>query len=490
MKKQLYIFVLSIFFSIVAEAQLPNGSTAPDWTLTDIYGNEHTLYSYLDDGYTVVLDFSATWCSPCWDYHTSGELESLFIEHGPAGMANVSDDTTDDMMVFMIEGDEETTLDELNGIGSGTMGDWVTGTPYPIIDDHTITDLYELSFYPTIYTICPDRTISINGVIDAEEHYANIVNCGIALFATDMGIVGLESGTQMCGTDYVPTLKIVNYSLDNIVTSATITASQDGTVISSYDWSGSLETYENDVFDMPEISGLNPSVPVSFAIAVEGDMNAANDVIEVNLISVGTSVTITLDILTDNYAIDTSWEIKDESDVVVASGTDYQDNTLTSEEITLPAIGCYSFTLYDEFGDGLCCANGEGYYELKDEDGIVILSGGQFSTTFDFIYEVTDRFENDEVLGVEEFSPFTSLSIYPNPVKETVNLSFEILESLDTTVEIFNILGEIIIEHDLGTLSAGSQLVTLDLLGVESGVYLVSISSEGNNSTRRITVTK
>ena len=53
------------------------------------------------------------------------------MNHGPAGMPNVSASTTDDVMVFFIEGDES-SLAALQG-GSGSQGDWITGTPYPII---------------------------------------------------------------------------------------------------------------------------------------------------------------------------------------------------------------------------------------------------------------------------------------------------------------------------------------------------------------------
>jgi hypothetical protein len=33
-----------------ATAQLDDGSIAPDFIATDIYGNEHHLYSYLEQG--------------------------------------------------------------------------------------------------------------------------------------------------------------------------------------------------------------------------------------------------------------------------------------------------------------------------------------------------------------------------------------------------------------------------------------------------------
>ena len=83
--KQFFSLMAAAMISFGAFAQLPDGSIAPDFTATDIYGVEHNLYSYLDSGYQVILDFSATWCGPCWSYHTSGVFSDLNATYGPAG---------------------------------------------------------------------------------------------------------------------------------------------------------------------------------------------------------------------------------------------------------------------------------------------------------------------------------------------------------------------------------------------------------------------
>src|SRR5262245_13545980 len=145
MKKQLIGLLGGVALSLGlmnANAQqgwLPNGNFAPDWTLTDINGNSHNLYSILNQGYTVYLDFSATWCGPCWAYHTGrlhgtggvGSLHKLWEDHGPAGQPGVSPATTNDCYVFFIEADGYTNtacLYGASGCNGTTQGNWVAGT--------------------------------------------------------------------------------------------------------------------------------------------------------------------------------------------------------------------------------------------------------------------------------------------------------------------------------------------------------------------------
>ncbi|MDX1409478.1 MAG: redoxin domain-containing protein, partial [Saprospiraceae bacterium] len=149
----LYSALIACALSTAGWAQLSDGSTAPNWTLTDIDGNTHTLYDYIDQGKTVVLDFGATWCAPCWSYHQSGALDYFWNTKGPEG--------SDESMVFWIESDLSTGWQDLIGATGASQGDWVSSTPYPIIDVTTsaVPDAYNINYYPTLYKICTDYKI-------------------------------------------------------------------------------------------------------------------------------------------------------------------------------------------------------------------------------------------------------------------------------------------------------------------------------------------
>lgn len=155
MKSTFLLVIALIFKANLLFAQISDGATAPDFTFTDLSGNTQNLYTYLNAGKYVAIDVSATWCNPCWNYHTSGTMDSLYNLHDIPG------DQT--WKVFFIEGDGATTVDQLNGIGT-TQGDWVTGTLFPIMNP-TGTPLndfkasYDVNSFPLLFLICPNKKI-------------------------------------------------------------------------------------------------------------------------------------------------------------------------------------------------------------------------------------------------------------------------------------------------------------------------------------------
>ena len=80
----------------------------------------------------------------------------IYNAYGPNG--------SDEIMVFFVEGDGSTNTADLNGTGNNdTLGDWITGTPYPVIDDASIASSYQIGYFPTIFRVCPDGLVYEEG---------------------------------------------------------------------------------------------------------------------------------------------------------------------------------------------------------------------------------------------------------------------------------------------------------------------------------------
>ncbi|MCB0560802.1 MAG: T9SS type A sorting domain-containing protein [Phaeodactylibacter sp.] len=121
---------------------------------------------------------------------------------------------------------------------------------------------------------------------------------------------------------------------------------------------------------------------------------------------------VTLTVTLDNYPEETSWEIRDAGNNVVASGGTYgsQPDGATVIENACLTDGCYDFIIYDAYGDGICCSYGNGSYALtSDANGSTLASGGSFgsSETTNFCFgggptpTCSDGVQNGDETGVD-----------------------------------------------------------------------------------------
>ncbi len=91
---------------------------------------------------------------------------------------------------------------------------------------------------------------------------------------------------------------------------------------------------------------------------------------------------VTITITFDNYPEETSWSLVNDSGQTVASGGTYgsqPDGSTFSETLCLPD-DCYTFTINDTYGDGICCSYGNGSYSVTGSTG-TLASGGSFTNS-------------------------------------------------------------------------------------------------------------
>lgn len=92
----------------------------------------------------------------------------------------------------------------------------------------------------------------------------------------------------------------------------------------------------------------------------------------------------TIQIFTDAYGSETTWELYDQNGTIIEEGGPYADEAGSGETrlLCLPS-GDYTFVAYDLYGDGMFDGNNQGYYRIArfDADGneIQIAQNGTFT---------------------------------------------------------------------------------------------------------------
>ncbi len=88
---------------------------------------------------------------------------------------------------------------------------------------------------------------------------------------------------------------------------------------------------------------------------------------------------IQVQIFTDNYGYETSWNIKNSNNEIIASGSGYSSNTLYIINLCINP-GCYTLNVFDSYGDGMCAGYGNGFYKIiRSSNNQVLVEGCSFT---------------------------------------------------------------------------------------------------------------
>ena len=475
-----------------AFAQLPAGSTAPDFTITDTDGNTHNLYDILDQGTPVILDLFAVWCGPCWSYAETGVMEEVNTLYGPEG--------SNEVFVIAVESDATTSASLLSGGGS-SIGDWTSIIDFPLADDDdaSIANDYALAYYPTIYMICPDRKVTEVGQLSsASAYYEQFSNCSVAVEGSNAAMSSYNAELIACGGEKItPIVTITNMgSVD--MTACIINSIVGGSIVSSMDWTGSLVTYGSEQVTLADITPGDEAI--TFEVVMANDLNADDNSIEVSISSATPAhANINVEVSTDFYPVETTWEIRNSDGNVVASasyeaGTEDNfdgggpDADMIHNHMESLAEGCYTFTAMDSYGDGQTGytdsgAGTDGAIIVTDGEGLELLSiTGNWGDMQEVSFEVTHGVGIEEVLA-------NKLSIFPNPASNNAAIELNLIESNVVVIEVLNTLGQKVFTY-AADMSAGLNKVELPVATLNAGLFYVNIKVGNELMTEKLNIIK
>ncbi|MFT4660438.1 MAG: hypothetical protein ACI8XB_000706 [Patiriisocius sp.] len=365
---------------------------------------------------------------------------------------------------------------------------WADGDSYTINETLDMTEL-TIYNYDDLEVIALVQNDANKFVHQATKDSDVPVSSNFENSAAGVSIDGLPASVCIGDAIAAPVFTLANFGNVDL-TSATITYSINGGADQTMTWEGTLSTLATedvvlDDYAYTAMASNTVDVAISMPNGVADEDGSANDAVSSEFAGLNAGASVTLELLTDNYGAETSWEILNGAGVAVLGGSGYGNNTEYTETYTVP-LGdndCYEFKIYDSFGDGICCGWGIGNYSLLDGAGNVLVEGGEFAD------ETAENFSVDGVTGIEELN-ITNFSIYPNPTNDVTNIAFESFDNKDYVVEVLDIAGRVVYSEALGTLNAGSQLIQVDAKQFEDGMYLFNIYSGSDVATKRVSIIK
>ena len=301
--------------------------------------------------------------------------------------------------------------------------------------------------------------------------FQNYIDNNVVVLDLDAAISVNVPETSCGDTTITPSVSLTNYGFNPITVAEMTWQINDGD-IQTINFNGTLSQNQTQTFTLDPIDLTGGSYVFNASlISVNGviDQNTQNNEAATSFDIGGNEYItqqITLELLTDDYAEETSWEFREIGGAVLDSGSYNQsdDNTTFIETFGVVQDNCYEFEIFDSFGDGICCEFGEGFYTLTTDSADVIIDGGEFSSS-----EITEISIGEELSTGDAF--LNTIALYPNPANNEITLSIGDTNDI-SSYRIYTTFGQLLQE---GTLQKNKEIISVSRYTV--GIYFIVVKN-------------
>ena len=225
----------------------------------------------------------------------------------------------------------------------------------------------------------------VSGIVsDPDDEYNNNDTLHYVLSNVHLldAALSISSADAICNGNVAVGAVITNEGAETI-TSVEIAVTVNGIFIETITETVDIDFQDADIVNIVVDDNLMQNNNISLELTgVNGsaDSDASN-----NSASASTGLesdydVITFYILADNYPTESSWNIVDVgTNQIVSQGSLSGGTDEYTEEICVNYNSCFTLYFYDSFGDGICCAYGEGFFEVRNAAGdVIVYNDGDF----------------------------------------------------------------------------------------------------------------
>jgi hypothetical protein len=489
-------------FQSLSGAVLRSRRTPSDFCLVEITGG-------LDNG-TVPLDYNPYFAG--WDnsgtiptttvciHHPSGDIKKIAFDDNPATISQAMG-SSEPNSTWTVQWDRNTTTE------GGSSGSPLFDQSGRIIGQlwgggASCMNLSAPDYYGRVLSSWePAGSNSTNQL----KHWLDPLNSGAAFIdgfdptnSTSLALDAALSGASIveqavCADNYLPSVSLLNIG-STTLTSALIEYQIDNGPVQQLNWSGSLAQWQVQVIDLPMVQLATGSHTFTATVSNPNqalDENAANNqsISSINITAVPETIDLLkVTLLTDNYADETYVELRNAAGVVVWSegnenvagnfGTSnfpaptdptnpLLENTTYNYDIPLSVFECYTFVLYDYYGDGMAASQWggiDGALSLSDNNAVTIytLPAADFGDSTAIVIRHID----DAGLDPTTFN----FVLAPNPVQAELYLNW--FNPMQVRIQVYDICGKLLLNKE-----EDSNATQLDIQALSAGTYLLQLSN-------------
>ena len=306
-------------------------------------------------------------------------------------------------------------------------------------------------------------------------------------YTYDAKVANIAITVDGCKTTFSPLITIENRGTTTLTT-VSITYSLDKISPETYIWTGSLPQYATTDINLSAIAstaGAHIFYATINTVNNQTDLNATNNDLSKAFTQESsfnvTTTTVKLDLQCDRDGTETTWTLKNSAGTTLYSGGPYKDSPTSIflnpvENITFALTNgeCYTFTIYDSFGDGIATNGGKGSYILKDANGIEFTSGGVFTFSESKSFLIA-------TLGIQDFEASEGIYVYPNPSKGILNVKVSNLFGLPDSLTISSSSGQIIYTKKV----SAQEDLSINTSSLSNGVYFITVLKDNKKKTLR-----
>jgi lysyl endopeptidase len=320
--------------------------------------------------------------------------------------------------------------------------------------------------------------------------------------ALDAAVSGAQLTAQaLCGDNYLPSFSLMNVGT-TVLTSAQINYQIDNGAMQQYNWSGSLNQWQAQTISLPTVQLVPGNHTFTATVSNPNqslDENTSNNQTIAN--AAVSAVPETIDLLkviltTDDYANETYVELRNAAGVVVWSegnenvsgnfGTGafpapndatnpLQNNTVYNYDIPLTAFECYTFVIYDFYGDGMGAAQWggtDGSLTLADNNAVVIYT----LPVADFGDSTAAVVRHIDDANVEE--AVFNFTIAPNPAQAVLDIDWYDNDKMN--IHVYDLCGKLLLFEQSETSSA-----QLNIQAISAGTYILELTNASGEVVKK-----